>query len=210
MTKTVMVFCSHSDDEVIGLGGTLAKYKREGKDIVVVIFSYGEKSHPHLMEEVVSERRQKESEDIDKVFDRETIFFGLEEGKIREETNKKDIREQIKVLVRRYKPEIIFTHSSSDPHPDHKAVNGVVTDMLKRIKYRGSIYTFEVWNVLNENKPVIYIDISDTFNLKKRALKKFKSQKMFIYPLWLPMWLRAKSYGKKCSCKYAEKFYKIQ
>src|SRR3989344_5518816 len=210
MGKTVMVFCSHLDDEIIGPGGTLAKYKKEGKDVIVVIFSYGEKSHPHLKEEVVSSTRQKEAEDIDRFFERESIFFGLEEGNIREEANKKNIRDQIKILVRKYKPEIIFTHSSLDPHPDHKAVNNVVLDLLKKIKYKGIIYTFEVWNVLNENKPAIYIDISDTFNLKKRALKKFKSQKMFIYTLWIPMWYRARTYGKKCNCRYAEKFYKIQ
>ena len=210
MGKTVMVFCSHPDDEILGPGATLAKYKKEGKDVIVVIFSYGEKSHPHLKEEVVSSTRQKEAEDIDRFFERESIFLGLEEGKIKEEANKKNIRDQIKILVRRYKPEIIFTHSSLDPHPDHKAVNNVVLDLLKKIKYKGIIYTFEVWNIVNENRPAIYIDISDTFNLKKRALKKFKSQKMFIYPLWIPMWYRARTYGKKCNCRYAEKFYKIQ
>lgn len=210
MSSTIMVLCAHSDDEIIGPGGTLAKYKKEGKDIVVVIFSYGEKSHPHLIEEVVSKTRQKEAEDINKVFDRESIFFGLEEGKIREEVNKKNIKEQIRVLVKRYDPETIFTHSSLDPHPDHKAVNDVVINTLKKIKYKGNIYTFEVWNVFDENRPAIYIDISDTFSMKKRALKRFKSQKMFIYPLWLPMWYRARKYGDKCDCKYAEKFYKIQ
>ena len=210
MASTVMALVSHSDDDIIGIGGTLAKYKKEGKDIIVVIFSYGEKSQPHLREEIVSEARQKETDDIDKILERESIFLGLEEGKIREDANKKNIREQIKILIKRYKPEKIFTHSESDPHPDHKAVNYVVLDILKKMKYKGSIYTFEVWNIINENKPVIYIDISDTFNLKKRALKKFKSQKLSIYPLWLPMLLRAKSYGKKCGCRYAEKFYKIK
>ncbi|MBS3108857.1 PIG-L family deacetylase [Candidatus Woesearchaeota archaeon] len=210
MANTVMAFVSHSDDEVIGCGATLIKYKKEGKNIVVIIFSYGEKSHPHLKEEVVSEARQKETEEVDKILNRETIFLGFEEGKIKQEAKERNIKEQIRVLVKRYNPEKIFTHSSSDPHPDHKAVNEVVINILKAIKYKGSIYAFEVWNILNENTPAIYIDISETFNLKKRMLKKFKSQKFSIYPLWLPIWYRAKSYGKKCGCKYAEKFYKIQ
>lgn len=210
MAKTVMVFCSHSDDDIIGCGGTLAKYQKEGNNIIVVIFSYGEKSHPHLKEEVISEQRQRETEDIDKIFKRESIFLGLEEGKIKQDANKKNIHEQLKTLVRKYQPDIIFTHSYSDPHPDHRAVNDVVINLLKKIKYRNNIYTFEVWNILNENKPAIYIDISETFNLKKRAIKKFKSQLLSMYILWLPMWFRARSYGKKCNCKYAEKFYKIQ
>src|SRR3989344_6347442 len=210
MANTIMAFVAHSDDDLIGIGGTLAKYRKEGKNIVVVIFSYGEKSHPHLKEEVVSAARQKETEEIDKIFQRESIFLGLEEGKIRQEAKEKNIKEQIKVLVRRYNPEKIFTHSASDPHPDHKAINSVVLKILRAIKYKGGIYTFEVWNILKEDKPAIYIDISETFHLKKMALKKFKSQRLFIYPLWIPMLLRARSYGKKCGCKYAEKFYKIQ
>ena len=176
----------------------------------MVIFSYGEKSHPHLREEVVSAARQKETGEIDKIFERESIFLGLEEGKIRREAQEKNIKEQIKILVKRYNPEKIFTHSASDLHPDHKAINEVVLKILRSMKYKGSIYTFEVWNILKEDKPAIYIDISETFELKKRALKKFKSQKLSIYPLWIPMLLRARSYGKKCGCKYAEKFYKIK
>ncbi|MEK6845367.1 MAG: PIG-L family deacetylase, partial [Nanoarchaeota archaeon] len=42
--ETVVVFGAHSDDFVIGAGGTIAKYQQEGKKILAVVFSYGESS----------------------------------------------------------------------------------------------------------------------------------------------------------------------
>lgn len=47
-----MVFCAHPDDEVLGAGGTIAKYAREGKKVIAVIFSYGESSHPWMKKKI--------------------------------------------------------------------------------------------------------------------------------------------------------------
>jgi len=44
--ETILVFSAHSDDFVIGAGGTIAKYTEEGKKVIAVVFSYGERSHP--------------------------------------------------------------------------------------------------------------------------------------------------------------------
>ena len=45
--KSIIVFCAHPDDEVIGPGGALLKFAKEGIDTYVVIFSGGEKSHSY-------------------------------------------------------------------------------------------------------------------------------------------------------------------
>ncbi|MFA4887817.1 MAG: PIG-L family deacetylase, partial [Candidatus Nanoarchaeia archaeon] len=39
--ETILVFAAHPDDEIIGVGGTIAKYAQEGKDVIVTIFSDG-------------------------------------------------------------------------------------------------------------------------------------------------------------------------
>ena len=41
MKNTVLVICAHPDDEIIGAGGTIATYAREGKDVITIIFSNG-------------------------------------------------------------------------------------------------------------------------------------------------------------------------
>jgi len=59
--ETILILGAHSDDFVIGAGGTMAKYTQEGKKIISVVFSYGEKSHPWLKEDVVQKMRSEEA-----------------------------------------------------------------------------------------------------------------------------------------------------
>ena len=47
----ILILAPHPDDEILGVGGTIAKYSKEGKNNYVVIFSYGEVSH--LKEEII-------------------------------------------------------------------------------------------------------------------------------------------------------------
>ncbi len=100
--------------------------------------------------------------------------------------------------------------SSSDPHPDHRAVNDVVTKVIDDLNYKGEVYSYEVWNIINENSPVVYNDISKYFKAKIAMMKAFKSQWYFMYLLLIPVYLRAMFYGKKYNCKYAEKLYKLK
>ena len=92
MTKkeTIVVFSAHSDDFVIGAGGTIAKYAQEGKKVVAIVLSYGEKYHFWLKRKIVKSMRAKETEEASKLLKCRSIFFDLKEGKFLEgyqETN---------------------------------------------------------------------------------------------------------------------------
>jgi|TARA_B100001964_G_C14058137_1_gene520133 LmbE family N-acetylglucosaminyl deacetylase len=206
--ENILVFCAHSDDTEIGCGGTILKYIKEDKNIVHTVFSYGEKSHPHLKEKIVAKKREKETNVIDKILGRKTIFLGLKEGKFKEDSEK--TKKKIIEIIKKNKPSKIYTLCSLDPHPDHRAVNSLVIESIEEMKYKGDVYAFEVWNVINENKPVIYVDITDTFKEKINLLKHFKSQWLSIYIQLLPIMFRARLHGNKNNCKYAEKFYKLK
>jgi len=208
--STILCIVSHPDDEVVGMGGTILKYLDEGKKIITIIFSYGEKSHPHLKEKVVKKTRIVETKRLDAELDRQSIFLGLTEGNIKEEAKKLNVSNKIADLIKKYKPKKIFTHARNDPHPDHKAVYQIVSDVVEKIKYKGSLLTFEVWNITDEHLPVVYVDISNHFKKKLELMKTYESQKHFIYPLFLPIIFRAWSYGRKNKCKYAERFYKLK
>lgn len=206
--NSIMLFCAHSDDAEIGCGGTILKFKKDKKKITHVLFSYGEKSHPHIKEKVIAKKREKETYNIDNILKRKTIFLGLKEGEFK--NNIEETKKRIIEIIKKNKPEKIYTLSSLDPHPDHRAVNNIVMETLNEMNYKGDVYSFEVWNIINENKPVSYVDITDTFKEKLNLLKHFKSQWMSIYLQLLPVIIRAKLYGYKNKCKYAEKFYKLK
>jgi len=211
MTKNVIVFVAHADDESVGCIGTLIKLKTENYNIIKVIFSAGQKSHPHYKEDIIIKQRIQESEGIGKRFGiNQNIYFGLEDNKLKVEIISKDIKERIRRIIKKYKPRKIFVNSEIDPHKDHRAVNECVLEVINNLNYYCDVYEYEVWNILNDNKPVFYVDITKYFKAKVAMMKSYKSQWLFMYPLMLVTYFRGIIYGFKNKCTYAEKFYKIK
>jgi len=212
--NSVIVFCAHSDDQILGVGGTLAKYTKEGKKVTTVIFSYGESTHPLLQRKVTVEMRVKEAQKADKIIGgSRVIFLGLKENKFFDETDEKDIFNRIIALIKDLKPSKIFTHNIDDPHPDHRAVTKIVKDVLDEMEYKCDVYSFQIWSPIKfveRNSPKLIVDISNTFKTKIEALKCFKSQKVSIYTLFPFMFLGILINGINNNMKYAEVFYKIR
>ena len=209
----ILVFCAHSDDESIGMGGAIAKYVEEGKKVTVVIFSYGEASLPHLQADYVKKTRLKEIKQVSSFLGtQETLFLGLPDANIKDFVNDEHTLKEVKKIILKHNPEKIFTHSPQDPHApgDHKAVHQIVSKVLDSTRKKYDLFAFEVWNITPENRPVMYIDISNHFQRKIKAMRLFKSQWFSIILTYIPVYLRAKKYGLKNNCKYAEKFYKLR
>lgn len=213
MTETIVCFGAHSDDLEISMGGSIAKYSKEGKEVIGVVFSSGEKSSPWLKKDYLIETRKEEAKKIGEFIGcKNTIFFGLKDTKLMEEIENPKVKKAVINIIKHFKPSTIFTCSKFDPHKDHKAVNKIVFEALDEIdkNKKINVYVFEIWNILNETRPRIYVDVSETFSKKIEAMKKFKSQKVFIWVLMLPVYIRAIFSGFHAKCRYAERFYKIR
>ncbi|MCF7861518.1 PIG-L family deacetylase [Candidatus Woesearchaeota archaeon] len=213
--KYVLIVCAHSDDQVFGPGGTIAKYSKEGIRVKTIIFSYGEMSHFWLKPRISIEMRVKEAVEADKMLGGDGVnFLGLTEGKFKEEFKQKNIGRAITSFIAEYKPIRILTHSPTDLHPDHKDVYELVNGITQKCHYDGKLYTFNVWdNMLNFGKtdyPKMYVDITNTFDKKLKALKIFKSQWMALLALTWSVYLKAFINGINCDKKYAEVFYLIK
>lgn len=215
MKKRIMVFCAHPDDEVLGAGGTIAKYSRAGHEVTVVIFSYGEKSHWWLKEKYTKELRVKEARKAGKLLGvHKTIFVGLQDMKLPSETKREEVHRSIRQLLGRIHPHQIFTHTKDDAiYPDHKAVFFIIENVIGELDYKPEFYTFDIWNPINirqRHLPKLYVDISDTFGLKLKALGLFSSQRLAIYQLLPSVMIRAVKCGITNDCRYAERFYRVQ
>ncbi len=213
MSQTILAICAHNDDQIVGAGGTLAKYAAQGKRIRTVICSFGESSHPHLKREVIVERRVKESLRADKILGGSGVaYFGLTEGKFIQEFEEKKIRQKIMWIINKEKPVKIFTHSSDDAHPDHRAVNKLITKLLHEKKITCAVFEFQVWNIIkltHRNNPRLIVDITKTFATKIRAFGAHTSQKLAFWNLIWSVVFRARLEGFFRGYKYAEVFYKL-
>jgi len=212
--ETIVVFCAHNDDQIVGVGGTLAKYAEEGKKVYTAIFSYGESSHPHLKDYVTRNMRIKEAARSDKVLGGTGIYyFGLREGSFPKGIEENKVKKSIAQIIKKRNPSKIFTHSSDDPHPDHRAVNKVMNEILDEINYKGDVYSFDVWNFVKlkeRDNPKLVVDISKTFHKKVDSFKEHRSQKASIISLMWSIYLKAIVNGFNNHCRYAEVFYKIR
>lgn len=210
----VFVICAHSDDQIFGPGGTIAKYALEGKKVYTIIFSYGQMSHPWFKSHITIKARVKESLEVDKFIGGSgVVFIGLEEGKFIQQFKDKKVYNKLRRLIHKYKPVRIFTHSVDDPLPDHRALNKVLIESVDKMGYPGEVLMFDVWTIFNFKKRhfvQVIVDISDTFKKKVNALEKFKSQKLSLISLMWSVYIKAWFTGKKIKTKYAERFYKIR
>ncbi len=212
--ETIMVFCAHNDDQIIGAGGTLAKYAQEGKEIIVYIFSFGESSHPHYHKEEIIKRRVKELHNADETIGiKKSFFLGLTEGDFFNEFTKKKRKEIIVRALTEQMPTKIFTHSTDDPHKDHQAVNNIVLSIAKELMYQGEIFSFDVWNpfnLRNRNLPKLVVNIKETLPLKVKAFTCHRSQVPTLFIMIPSIYIRAFMIGLQYGQMYSEKFTKIQ
>lgn len=212
--ERILVLCAHSDDQILGPGGTLTKYAKEGKEIKTIIFSYGEGSHPHLKREVIVKRRVNEAQLADKIIGGNgVVFLGLKEGHFEKEIKERKIEAKLIRIIKDFKPHKIFTHSDEDQHPDHRYIINKVLEITDLMNYKGDIYMFDIWNLIriqNRDLPKLYVDISDTFKIKIKALKSFSSQWVALLLLLWTVYYHAIRHGFSIKKKYAERFYKIR
>ena len=81
-----MYGCPFSDDLEIGMGAAIAKFSKEGKEVIGVIFSSGEKSSPWLKKKYLVESRREEAKNIGEfVGCKQTVFLGLKDMTLMDE-----------------------------------------------------------------------------------------------------------------------------
>ena len=211
--ETIVIFSAHSDDFVIGAGGTIAKYSEEGKKVLVLIMSYGEKSHPWMKDQVTKKFRSDEAFGASELLGCQSTFFNLREFNFKEGAKRKKLIEKIKEIIDTEKPSKIFTHSGEDPHPDHKATHNLTLDVFETLKKKPEVYIYSIWNPVSmktQDVPKMYVDISSTFKKKLQALKLFRSQYQAILPLSLQTLFSNLKAGLKIKKRLGEEFYKIK
>ncbi|MFH1134183.1 MAG: PIG-L deacetylase family protein [Nanoarchaeota archaeon] len=214
MKASVMVICAHSDDQIFGCGGTIAKYAREGSAIHTLIFSFGEGSHPWLLPRHTAEMRVKEAHQANALIGGKSLsFLGIKEGDFNEPAEQKRAKRYLAAQIREKKPAMIFTHSPSDPHPNHRSVYQLVLDVVDKARKPVDVYSFDVWNpvkIWERHNPRLVVDISGTFATKIKALRLFKSQSLSFFFLAPSVFIGAIVNGLSNGCTYAEVFLKVR
>jgi len=213
MPETILAIGAHNDDHIIGAGGALIKYVKEGKRFKTVIFSYGEVSHPHLKPEVIVATRIKEAKGSDEMMGGSGItYLGAYDRTFEEDIVKLGLKDKLKEIISEERPSKIFTHAPDDAHPNHRAAHKVVMEAVAELDFKPEVYSYEVWNFMafkNRNKPKLVVDVSDTYKKKLEAFKAHESQQATIRFLLWKVYVRDYLNGFNNKCRFAEVFIRL-
>ena len=222
----IMVVVAHPDDAEFGAAGSVAKWVADGKSVVYVICTSGDKgtSDRAMTSEKLGLIRQQEQQDAARMLGvREVVFLGMEDQQL-EETPA--FREEIVRLIRRFRPQVVL---SSDPyrrylwHRDHRIIGQVVMDALFPYARDHMAYPAMLAEGLEPHKveEVLFfgaedvnyhIDISETFAQKVAALECHSSQVKELKVVDLSSWLhkRCVSMAKGSPFALVEAFHRVK
>ena len=179
----ILVIAPHRDDEVIGVGGTIAKYSSLGNSVYVCIITHG--TEP-ICSADLDNKIKNECLEADKLLGvRRTIFLNYPAALL-ETVPRNELNSALIKLVQEIKPDIVYIPHRGDMQLDHKMTVDAAMVAL-RPKYEHvvtKIYCYETlsetgWdvpNVTNEFIPTCYNDISDYLERKIDAMKVFTTQ----------------------------------
>src|SRR5574341_124484 len=225
--KRVMSIHAHPDDQEFTVAGTLAKWARDGSEIISVCVTSGdagsnEKTDPSMTKDRLWKIREEEQRNANRVLGvKEAVFLRYSDGTLQPTI---ELRRDLTRLIRKYKPDTVI---SGDPtvrfygnsymnHPDHRAAADATLDAV--FPSAGTRFIFS--ELLSEGldphqvkkvfihgseKPDVYIDISDTIDLKVQALQQHKSQ-IGDWDVEKRMREWAAEEGKERGLQYAEAF----
>jgi LmbE family N-acetylglucosaminyl deacetylase len=189
--ERAMLVIPHPDDGESGCAGTVAKWTREGSKVLYVVSTNGDKgtSDPEMTSPrlaAIREVEQRKAADVLGV--EEVVFLGYGDGEL---DDTREFRGRIVEQIRRFRPDVVLAMDpvkrQSHGHRDHRISGQVALDACfpyarDRLHYpehiAGGLETFKVRSMLlwGTESPDVAVDISDTVDLKIKALAAHESQ----------------------------------
>jgi LmbE family N-acetylglucosaminyl deacetylase len=181
---SILVFEAHSDDAVIGMGATIKKFSDQGTTITQVTVTKGETAHTLENVDDIVEIRRAEGTQADAILGVTTHVF-LDHGCQAVENDRPTFQEFVK-LIRKFRPDWIFTHAPSEWHRDHRAISAiaeeawwkaseqnVLPELGEPFRAKACLF-YEVLPMFTQ--PDVCLDVSAQWQAKLDALECFASQ----------------------------------
>ena len=186
----IMVITPHPDDAEFGVAGTVPRWTSEGKAVIYVVCTNGDKGtvDPNIKPDQLALIREQEQLAAAELLGVREVVFLRHPDQTLEDTP--EFRKELVRLIRMYKPETVVT---ADPyrryiwHRDHRITGQVTLDAI--FPYARDLLSFpdlleeglqphKVKEVLlwAAQEPNYRIDITATFATKLAALRCHKSQ----------------------------------
>ncbi len=170
---------AHPDDCELFAGGLIALLAQRGYSIAVLDLTRGEMSSRGTPEQ--REKEKQRANDIMGINAR--ISLDLGDASLLETD---DTMHQVVRALRRLRPKFVFLQYPEDRHPDHVkaariAQQAIFYARLQHFPVREeplfiSGYAYYIGNTHSPHRPDFIVDITDTFDTQREALKAYETQ----------------------------------
>jgi LmbE family N-acetylglucosaminyl deacetylase len=188
MVEKVLVIASHPDDEILGVGGTLARHAAEGASVDLLIMAEGATSR--------DDKRNPQARSTELVALREASaraaailglnvprFGGLPDNRM-DGMELLDVIKIVEGVIADVKPDIVYTHYAHDLNVDHQITHQAVLTACRPLPGSkvSSIYAFETvssteWAVAGTGfQPTHFVDVTAQLERKIAALGAYHSE----------------------------------
>lgn len=221
----VLVVSPHPDDAESGAGGIVAHWAEQGRKVVMVVCTNGDKgsANPDMNSRMLAEIREREQREAAEVLGvSEVVFLGFPDQELEDSY---DLREKITRQIRIHQPETVVTVDPNLPyiiHPDHYTTGRVTLNCVfpyarDRLAFpeheRDGLNAHKVREIYlwGGSEPDTFLEVTETFETKLEALSRHRSQ---VSEGWELREVRARSryeeVGRKIGVPYAEAFKRIE
>ncbi|MBN1548047.1 MAG: PIG-L family deacetylase [Syntrophaceae bacterium] len=185
----ILVVAAHPDDEVLGCGGTIAKYAKEGWRVSIVILGEGISSRYESRSDADTSQLdniKETSKGVAKLLGAaEVMHHDLPDNRF-DTVPLLDVVKLIEDHVQRIKPQIVFTHHSGDLNVDHSVVARATLSAVRPIRGTAvrTLLAYEVpsatdWSFGSlgaQFSPNTFYDIGGQLELKLKAMSMYESE----------------------------------
>lgn len=188
--KSILVVAAHPDDEVLGVGGTIARHVAQG-DTVHILFLFEGVTSRHVNPEAPEalleiERREQMAREAAKVLGAGTPLFHRYPNLRHSAVDTLLLNRVVGDVVQEAKPTIVYTHFGNDMNADHRLTHEAVLAACRPKPGLGveAIYTFETassteWAIRDFGPmfaPTRFIDVTAFVERKMAALRCYDSE----------------------------------
>jgi LmbE family N-acetylglucosaminyl deacetylase len=182
-----LVLSPHPDDETLGCGGTIRLLLLRKTPVKVLFLTSGDKadlSHPASQvknhKEHISDyalMREKEAIKALRVLGvSDYEFFRFPDRELNRHFD--NALERLTRVVETYMPDTIYSPSVIELNPDHRTTAALSLEIQKATVGREGCMPVKLmfYEVTTPLRPNMLVDVTSVYPVKKRAIKKYKSQ----------------------------------
>ncbi len=185
----ILVVAPHADDETLGMGGTIARYAREGHEVTVAVLTgHGDEvPHPLWPRKTWDTVRAELREACAILGVTDIILEEIPAVAVAEQPVWK-LNQVTGRIVQSVEPDILYVPFLNDLHKDHRECFHSFSVAWRPFTRSGrnirEVYAYEVSSETHLNFPYVeqgffpntWVDISDYLEVKLNALACYKSQ----------------------------------